>query len=59
MDPVTIGLTIFKLAAEFLKDDDAMDAIFSSDALTSEQREAITAMRDALEDKWDALAPKD
>lgn len=59
MDPVTIGIGVLKLATDLLKDDAAMSAIFNSNDLSEEQKEAIRAMRSSLENKWDSLAPKD
>lgn len=58
MDPISIGFTILQVAATLLKDTEMMDALFKSDQITDEQKEAIRSMRDSLEDKWNSLKPQ-
>lgn len=54
---IGIAVQLFQMVMPLLMDSDIMDGVLHSDKLTDEQKASITAMRKAVVNEWDSLAP--
>lgn len=54
---IGIAVQLFQMVVPLLVDSDIMDGVLHSDKLTDAQKASITAMRKAVVNEWDSLAP--